>query len=141
MESFAFPDKINSLSIEIPQKCSKLCFFSLESFEMQLTMHMYSHENASSTLEPRFSGHRFSGKLPLYLRHFLKGDSINQNKAKKSAKRFAKKLLSAGKSSFQPVCWFQQETQAKASESSRKPFCSPFCLILINAIPFEKMSR
>ena len=30
MESFAFPDKINS-SAEIPQKCSKLLFFSLES--------------------------------------------------------------------------------------------------------------
>ena len=31
MESFAFPDKINSISTEIPQKCSKLYFFSLES--------------------------------------------------------------------------------------------------------------
>ena len=28
MESFAFPDKINSISTEITQKCSKL-FFSL----------------------------------------------------------------------------------------------------------------
>ena len=31
MESFAFPDKINSISAEIPQKCSKLYLFSLES--------------------------------------------------------------------------------------------------------------
>ena len=31
MESFAFPDKINSISTEIPQKYSKLLFFSLES--------------------------------------------------------------------------------------------------------------
>ena len=31
MESFAFPNKINSISTEIPQKCSKLYFFSLES--------------------------------------------------------------------------------------------------------------
>ena len=31
MESFAFPEKINSISTEIPQKCSRLLFFSLES--------------------------------------------------------------------------------------------------------------
>ena len=36
MESFAFPDKINSISTEIPQKCSKLYFFSLESFKDSL---------------------------------------------------------------------------------------------------------
>ena len=36
MESFAFPDKINSIITEIPQKCSKLLFFSLESFKDSL---------------------------------------------------------------------------------------------------------
>ena len=37
MESFAFPAKINSISMEIPQKCSKLYYFSLESLEYSLT--------------------------------------------------------------------------------------------------------
>ena len=36
MESFAFPDKIKSISTENPQKCSKLFFFSLELFEYSL---------------------------------------------------------------------------------------------------------
>ena len=31
MESFAFPNKINLISTEIKQKCSKLQFFSQES--------------------------------------------------------------------------------------------------------------
>ena len=35
-DSFAFPVKINSISIEIPLKDSKLYFFSLESFEESL---------------------------------------------------------------------------------------------------------
>ena len=33
VESFAFPAKINSISTEIPQKNSKLYYFSLESLE------------------------------------------------------------------------------------------------------------
>ena len=36
MESFAFPAKINSISTEIPQKCSKLYYFSLESLRYSL---------------------------------------------------------------------------------------------------------
>ena len=36
MESFAFPDKIKSMSTENPQKCNKLFFFSLELFEYYL---------------------------------------------------------------------------------------------------------
>ena len=36
MESFAFPDRINPLSTEIPQTYSKLYFFPLESFEKPL---------------------------------------------------------------------------------------------------------
>ena len=36
MESFAFPDKINSINTDIWRKCSKLFFFSLESFEYSL---------------------------------------------------------------------------------------------------------
>ena len=36
MESFAFLAKINSISTEIPQKCSKLYYFSLESLEYSL---------------------------------------------------------------------------------------------------------
>ena len=36
MESFAFPAKNNSINTEIPQKCSKLYYFSLESFEYSL---------------------------------------------------------------------------------------------------------
>ena len=35
-KSFAFADKINSITTEIPQKCSKLSFFSLESLEHSL---------------------------------------------------------------------------------------------------------
>ena len=35
-ESFALADKINSISTEIPLKCSKLSFFSLESLEDSL---------------------------------------------------------------------------------------------------------
>ena len=34
MENFAFPAKINSISTEIPQKCSKLYYFSLESLPL-----------------------------------------------------------------------------------------------------------
>ena len=33
MESFAFPDKIDSISTEIPPKCSKFIFISLDSLE------------------------------------------------------------------------------------------------------------
>ena len=36
MESFAYSDKINSISTENPQKSSKLFFFSLELFEYSL---------------------------------------------------------------------------------------------------------
>ena len=36
MESFAFPPKINPISTEIPQKSSKLYYFSLESLEYSL---------------------------------------------------------------------------------------------------------
>ena len=38
MESFAFPAKSNSISTEIPQKCSKLYFVSLESLEYSFFM-------------------------------------------------------------------------------------------------------
>ena len=33
MDSFAFPDRINPISTEIPQMCSKLYSFSLESLD------------------------------------------------------------------------------------------------------------
>ena len=36
MESFAFPPKINPISTEIPQKSSKLYYFSLKSLEYSL---------------------------------------------------------------------------------------------------------
>ena len=36
MESFAFPNVMNSIRSEILQKCSKLYFFSLESLEGSL---------------------------------------------------------------------------------------------------------
>ena len=47
MESFAFPAKINSISTEILQKCSKLYYFSLESLEYSLyVLNWYSKRNA-----------------------------------------------------------------------------------------------
>ena len=36
MESFAFPPKINPISTEIPQKSSKLYYFSLESLDLYI---------------------------------------------------------------------------------------------------------
>ena len=47
MESFAFPDKINSISSEIPQKCSKLYFFSLESLDSLYFWDVFSKGKAS----------------------------------------------------------------------------------------------
>ena len=52
MESFAFPAKINSISTEIPQKCSKLYYFLLESLEyslfiFELVLQREMHESKS----------------------------------------------------------------------------------------------
>ena len=56
MESFAFPDKINSISTEIPQKCSKLLFFSLESFKDSLYFGTFTQsERHESKNEERYN--------------------------------------------------------------------------------------
>ena len=46
MESFAFPAKNNSISTEIPQKCSKLYYFSLESLEYSLNLEKCMNQKA-----------------------------------------------------------------------------------------------